>query len=107
MIVMGRWDYIFGHRPTGDVPGIPDGQSAPASGYRFYSKYCNYFRASLPLSNLGLYALLKGTSMAAGNRIHNFRFLRVKVNLKENSGLSPRIPSTWLHIEINELEKTK
>ena len=29
MIVMGRWDYIFGHRPTGDVPGIPDGQSAP------------------------------------------------------------------------------
>ena len=30
MIVMGRWDYIFGHRPTGDVPGIPDGQSAPA-----------------------------------------------------------------------------
>jgi hypothetical protein len=31
MIVMGRWVYIFGHRPTGDVPGIPDGQSAPAA----------------------------------------------------------------------------
>ena len=29
IIVMGRWDYIFAHRPTGDVPGIPDGQSAP------------------------------------------------------------------------------
>jgi hypothetical protein len=29
MKVMGRWNYIFGHRPTGDVPGIPDGQSAP------------------------------------------------------------------------------
>ena len=28
--MMGRWNYIFGHRPTGDVPGIPDGQSAPA-----------------------------------------------------------------------------
>lgn len=29
IIVIGRWVYIFGHRPTGDVPGIPDGQSAP------------------------------------------------------------------------------
>ena len=32
IIVMGRWVYIFGHRPTGDVPGIPDGQSAPERG---------------------------------------------------------------------------
>ena len=36
MIVMGRWNYIFGHRPTGDVPGIPDGQSAPESDRRLY-----------------------------------------------------------------------
>ena len=33
MIVMGRWNYIFGHRPTGDVPGIPDGQSAPGCNH--------------------------------------------------------------------------
>ena len=31
IIMMGRWVYIFGHRPTGDVPGIPDGQSAPVA----------------------------------------------------------------------------
>ena len=30
MMGVGWWVYIFGHRPTGDVPGIPDGQSAPA-----------------------------------------------------------------------------
>ena len=34
MMGVGRWVYIFGHRPTGDVPGIPDGQSAP--GYHIW-----------------------------------------------------------------------